>query len=148
MHGQAPTLTTPHLSPRLAATIGLASAAIVAGGIAIATRDNSTTPAVAPATPAVVQNAPTRELDGSPLLRGAAAAPAVTISSQSGLARVWDGSPTLRLSAPSTAVRNAVPHSGGGPRSRAVTSSLAGTTSAQSQPQFPVRPPEGFHRVP
>lgn len=147
MHGQAPTLTTPHLPPRLAAAIGLASAAVVAGGLAIATHDDSSTTSLAPATP-VVQNAQTRELDGSPLLRGAAAAPAVTISGRSGIARVWDGSPTLRVGATVPPVRNAVPHSGGGPRLQAPTSSLAGTTSSQRQPQFPVRPPEGFHRVP
>jgi hypothetical protein len=145
MHMQAPTLTTTNRQPLFVVVAALVVAAIVAGVIALATRDDSSTSAI-PAKPASAQSTDTRVLDGSPLLRGAAAAPAVTITTQSGLERVWDGSPILRGS-------SAVPHSGGGPsaaRLGAPTSSLAGTTSSQSQsqPQFPVRPPEGFHRAP
>jgi hypothetical protein len=141
MQMQAPTLTTTHRQPLFVVVAALVVAAIVAGVIALATRDDSSTSAI-PAKPASAQSTDTRVLDGSPLLRGASAAPAVTITTQSGLARVWDGSPILRGS-------SAVPHSGGGPaRLGAPTSSLAGTTSSQSQSQFPVRPPEGFHRAP
>jgi hypothetical protein len=146
MHMQAPTLTTTNRQPLFVTVAALVVAAIVAGVLVLATRDDSSTSAIAPAKPASAQSTDTRVLDGSPLLRGAAAAPAVTVTSQSGLARVWDGTPILRGS-------SAVPHSGGGPsaaRLGAPTSSLAGTTSSQSQsqPQFPVRPPEGFHRAP
>ena len=117
MHVQAPTLTTTHRQPLFAVVAALVVAAIVAGVIVLATRDNSSSTAIAPVQPKVVQSAPDRVLDGSPLLRHGG---------------------------------SALPHSGGGPSVRlpAVTSSLAGTTSSQSQPEFPVRPPEGFHRAP
>jgi hypothetical protein len=162
MHMQAPTITTSHRPPLLAGVIALVGVAAAAGAIALTSGDDSSQPAVAPAKPAVVQNADTRVLDGSPLLRTRSAAPkadtrvldgspllragspapAVTVSSQAGIERVWDGSPILRGS-------TADPHSGGGPaRLPAVTSSLAGTTSSQPKAQFPVRPPEGFHRAP
>jgi hypothetical protein len=142
MHMQAPTLTTTRRPPMFAVVLALAVAAAVVVVLALATNDQST-PAVAPVQPAVAQGAQDRILDGSPLLRATTSAPAVTISSQSGLDRVWDGSPALRGS-------SAHPHSGGGPSIRLAspTSALAGTTSAQPQAQFPVRPPEGFHRVP
>jgi hypothetical protein len=130
MHVQAPTLTTSHRAPLVAVVIALTGAALGAGVIALSNDSDSTAPAVKPA---VVKSADARVLDGSPLLRAAASAPAVTISSsQSGVDRVWDGSPILRGTASAPLPR--------------VTSSLAGTTS--SQPQFPVRPPEGFHRTP
>jgi hypothetical protein len=128
MQMQAPTLTTTNRQPLFVVVAALVVAAIVAGVIALATHDDSSTSAIAPAKPASAQTTDARVLDGSPLLRGAAAAPAVTITSQSGLARVWDGTPILRTANP------AVPHSGG--------------PSVQSHRQFPVRPPEGFHRAP
>jgi hypothetical protein len=136
MHMQAPTITTTRRQPLFIVVAALAVAAIVAGVLILATRDNSSSTTVAPVQPKVVQSAPERVLDGSPLLRTRAATPN----------RDLDGSPLLRTGG------SAVPHSGGGPSVRlpAVTSSLAGTTSSQSQsqPQFPVRPPEGFHRAP
>jgi hypothetical protein len=143
MHMQAPTLTTTRRPPLFVVVGALAVAAIVALVLALATNDDSSTSSVAPVQPAVAQSDQDRVLDGSPLLRAGAAAPAVTISAQSGVNRVWDGTPALRTS------NVAHPHSGGGPqRLPAVTSSLAGSTDAQPQAQFPVRPPEGFHRQP
>ena len=141
MHMQAPTLTTTRRPPLAVIAFALAIAATVALIIALATNDN-TSSTTAPVQSSAGQQ---RVLDGSPLLRAAAAAPAVTITTQSGVARVWDGTPALRTSTV------AHPHSGGGPqRLPAVTSSLAGTVESQakSQAQFPVRPPEGFHRQP
>jgi hypothetical protein len=161
MHMQAPTLTTTRRPPLFVVIGALAIAAIVALVIAVATNDNSSTSSVAPGKPAVVQSgqdrvldgspllrvrsaAPdNRVLDGSPLLRAGSPAPAVTVSPQAGINRVWDGTPALRTKSA------AEPQSGGGPkRLPAVTSSLAGTTESQPQAQFPVRPPEGFHRQP
>jgi len=143
MHMQAPTLTTTRRPPLFVVVGALAIAAVVALVIALATYDNESTTSVAPSKPAVVQSGQDRVLDGSPLLRAAAAAPAVTVSAQSGIDRVWDGTPALRTNSTSR------PQSGGGPeRLPAVTSSLAGSTEAQPQAQFPVRPPEGFHRQP
>jgi hypothetical protein len=132
MHMQAPTLTTTHRQPLFVVVAALALAAIVAAVIVLATRDNSSSTAILPVHPNVVQSAPDRVLDGSPLLRTHAAT----------RTRNLDGSPLLRNGG------SAVPHSGGGPRVRphAVTSSRAATTS--SPLQFAVRPPEGFHRAP
>jgi len=142
MHMQAPTLTTTRRPPLFVVVGALAIAAIVALVIALATNNDSSTSSVAPVQP-VAQSGQDRVLDGSPLLRAGAAAPAVTVSAQSGIDRVWDGTPALRTN------NIAHPHSGGGPqRLRAGTSSLAGSTEAQPQAQFPVRPPEGFHRQP
>lgn len=143
MHMQAPTLTTTRRPPLFVVIGALAIAAIVALVIALATNNDSSTSSVAPVQPAVAQSSQDRVLDGSPLLRAGAAAPAVTVSAQSGIDRVWDGTPALRTNSV------AHPQSGGGPqRLPAGTSSLAGSTEAQPQAQFPVRPPEGFHRQP
>src|SRR5436190_23728175 len=71
MHMQAPTLTTTTRQPMFVVVAALLVAAIVAGAIALATRDDSSTSAIAPAAPALVQSAQTRDLDGSPLLRTA-----------------------------------------------------------------------------
>lgn len=143
MHMQAPTLTTTRRPPLFVVIGALAIAAIVALVIALATRDNSSTSSVAPVKPAVAQSGQDRVLDGSPLLRTSSAAPAVTVSAQAGISRVWDGTPALRTH------DSAQPQAGAGPkRLPAVTSSLAGTTESQPQAQFPVRPPEGFHRQP
>jgi hypothetical protein len=143
MHVQAPTLTTTRRPPLFVVVGALVIAAIVAIVLALATNNDSSTSSVAPVQPAVSQSSQDRVLDGSPLLRAGSPAPAVTVSPQAGINRVWDGTPALRTSTV------AHPHSGGGPqRLPAVTSSLAGSTEAQPQAQFPVRPPEGFHRQP
>ena len=150
MHVQAPTLTTSHRAPLIAGLAGLATAAAVAGAIAISNGEDSSTPAAAPVTPAVVQSSPDRVWDGSPLLRGTESAPGVVSPSQQGVDRVWDGSPLLR----GTEVRhagaaNTFRHSGGpstlrhsgGPRM-----SVTGPTTPENG--IAARSPEGFHTQP
>ena len=128
MHVQAPTLTTSHRPTLLAGVVGLASAAIAAGAIAISSGGDAAKQSVAPVKPAAVQSSPNRVWDGSPLLRGTESVPGVAVKRQSPVERVWDGSPILR----GTAFSGAAGH----------------PATVKPQAGFPARAPEGFHTQP
>jgi hypothetical protein len=141
MNVQAPNLTTrTHRTPLLVGVIGLASAAIAAGVIAVSSGDDTSKPAATPA----VQVDQNRVWDGSAILRGTdptlKVAPAKVGASKSAGApveRVWDGSPILRGTETAPVVR----YHSGGPR----FAPFGGPRNASS---FPARNPEGFHGQP
>jgi hypothetical protein len=132
MNVQAPTLTTSHRRPLLVGALGLASAAIAAGAIAISNGDDTSAPTVAPVKPAVVQGTPERVWDGAAILRGTESPSGVGAVSKNEAERVWDGSPILR--------GTSIQHSGG--------PSMAPFNGASPDMKFRAGRPESFHVAP